>query len=212
MDLSTVPRLRNETRYAEDSALVERICGLDRHAVEQFYSRFHKLIYHVIQGFGEFENQDHEDLFNSFFIYLSENKYRRITRWNGNSLLSTYIVTVLKNFLIDFQRSRKSRPLSGDKPLEELSDNIFDNSGSPDITEEIYTNQLRKFTKDSKRFLKKRDRDIICKRHYQNQSPTEIADGMGVSMNAYYAAASRAETKLIQIIKNKYPELFSGNM
>ena len=127
MNMSTLPRSIDKTRYAEDSALVERIRGLDRHAAEQFYTRFHKLIYHVIQGFGQIQNQDHGDLFNSFFIYLSEDKYRRITRWDGKSLLSTYIVAVLKNFLIDFQRSRKSTPLSGDKPLDQLSDDIFDN-------------------------------------------------------------------------------------
>ena len=211
MDTDTSPHSINKAKYAENSALVERIrCG-DIVAVEQFFHEFKNLIYHVIQKYHQIQYQDHEDLLHSFFAHLAEDNYRRIIKWNKKSLLSTYIVTILKNFLNDILRNKTSKILSGGIPIDELPEDTFDDGGIPDITEEILSIQLRKHIKVCKYRLKDRDREIICNRYYKELTIGETAEKLGLIKNAYYVAESRAVTKLIQCMRKLYPELFSDS-
>ena len=58
--------------------------------------------------------------------------------------------------------------------------------------------------------LTDRDRDLITRRYLLEQSRSEIASSLGISMNTYYQAQFRAERRLAAVIKEAYPELIEA--
>ena len=76
-------------------------------AVEAFYERHGRLIYHCIRA--RTGGQDVEDIFQAFFERLLKSNFRALQLWQRGSSLPTYLARVIRNFVTDFHRSRRMR-------------------------------------------------------------------------------------------------------
>ena len=193
-------------RDPQGAEIVEGLRRDERWAAERFFDNYHRLIYGLIHRSGIVDHQNIDDAFNDFFVHLSANKYHRLVMWNGNSSLTTYMWTLLKNFLVDQHRKeRRKTSLALDDVSEEV---LTDADGGDEVDEALYISQLARLTKSAKFELAERDKEIICRRHYKDHAPEMIASDLGITLNAYYVAASRAEKRLLSLIRGRHPEIF----
>ena len=188
--------------FNSDQDLVESIRRGDRSAVEYFFNKFSPLIYsHICK---RVDHQDVADAYQEFFLYISRNDFHVICAWRGRCKLTTWIYTVLKNFISGFLRKQKPNP-----PIEPLDDDIPDPEGpSVDPPTMLMVEEMKQTIKDAMNHLSDRDKNLINRRHLLDQSPREIAESLGTSLNAYYQAQFRAEKRFAKILKEHYPEIF----
>jgi RNA polymerase sigma factor (sigma-70 family) len=188
--------------FNSDQDLVESIRRGDRSAVGYFFNKFSPLIYsHICK---RVDRQDIDDAYQEFFVYISKNTFSAICAWDGRCQLTTWIYTVLRNFISGFLRKYKRNP-----PTEPLGEDISDPDGpSLDPPTGIMVEEMKQTIKDAMNHLSDRDKNLINRRHLLDQSPREIAESLGTSLNAYYQAQFRAEKRFAKIFKEHYPEIF----
>lgn len=190
----------------DDSQLVEAISGENHAAIEYFFNRFEKLIYSMINRHSWTHRQDVNDLYNSFFVHLAEDKFRRVCAWKRQAALGTYIVALLQNHIQDYYKSRRSRP-TGTEPIDETSP---DDRESADELFDLM--RLREYLVDAKKSLSDRDRKILCLKLFRDLEPAVCASELGLNIGAFYTAYHRAERRLIDAFRNLYPLLFEKNV
>jgi len=186
----------------DDGELVKAISEGNRDAMEYFFNRFEKVIYSIIQKRSWADKQDVNDIYNSFFVYLAEENFRRITAWRRQAALGTYTITLLKNYIRDYYRSRGQRP-AGTEPIDE---NWPDDTDS--VEEHFDRARLKDLLVEAKKTLVDRDRKIICLRIFKDLESGVCARELGLSDGAFYTAYHRAEKRLVNAFRNLYPLLF----
>ncbi len=179
----------------------------ERVAIGDFFDRFERLFYAALRRNRMVAPQDVDDLYNDFFLHLADQNFRRVALWNGEAALSTYLVTLLGNFVRDYYRSKRIRPtgleeLNLDEEYEEYSEQV-------PVEQELGAKQLREQLKSTKLTLEERDRRLICLRLFKDLDPQTCAKELGISPGAFYTAYHRAEQRLTQAFRRLNPLLFS---
>ena len=190
--------------FESDKDLVDAIGRGDKSAIDCFFEKYNQLIYAQIHK--RMKYVDVEDVFQDFFEYIIRNGYRVICSWHGRCKLTTWIYIVLRHFLARRIRNQQRNP-----GLVELNENIPDPEGPvTDLPVEILVEEIRQRLNEAIDQLSDRDRDLITHLYFLDQSRSEIASILGISMNTYYQAQFRAESRLAAVIKEAYPELIEG--
>lgn len=184
----------------EEKDLADRFVLGDSKAQRMFFDQFKNLIYSTINKFSFVEKNEIDDYFNEFFIRLVVDDYKRIRQWDQRSRLSTYLVTLLRNYLIDEYRKKKKNQAVTD-----------DDEQLPSSEDNIYIQELLEYVRKAMDSLSERDREIINRKLLEDETPKEIADALGITKDAYYVALNRANKRLIKLLKKDYPQLFHGN-
>ena len=96
-----------------DRELVDSIVAGEAESVDEFTSRFKKLIYHVINGF-RFKPEDRADTFQDVFVKFIDHDYQALRAWDESGPLSAYVRTVTYHTCIDKCRKLGPPPV----PLE----------------------------------------------------------------------------------------------
>ncbi len=193
--------------FEPEKNLVARMQRGERVAIGDFFDRFERLFYAALRRNRMVAPQDVDDLYNDFFLHLADQNFRRIALWNGEAALSTYLVTLLGNFVRDYYRSKRIRP-SG---LEELNpDEGYDEYSEQVPVERVLgAKQLREHLKSAKQTLEERDRRLICLRLFRDLDPQACAEELGLTPGAFYTAYHRAEQRLTRAFRRLNPLLFS---
>ncbi len=190
----------------DDEELVKAISEGNRDAVEYFFNRFENVIYSIIQNRSWADKQDINDIYNSFFLHLAKENFRRITAWRRQAALGTYTISLLKNYIRDYYKIRGHRP-AGTEPIDE---NRPDDAHNPDALFDV--KRLREYLVDAKKTLGERDREILCLRLFRDLEPAECARQLGLNNNAFYQAYHRAKGRLIDAFRRLYPLLFERDL
>lgn len=77
---------------------------------EDFFKKFGHLIYKIIHNKTRNSTElETEDLFNDFFIHISENNFKRLRQYKGKSTPELYIASICRNFINDKFREKKPK-------------------------------------------------------------------------------------------------------
>lgn len=187
--------MRKVCRYIKemsDTELVEAVIRGDKDAVVYlFYEKFAAMFqYHIYKIFPY--KVDVEELTDEFFLYLYEDKWRRLRTYNGSVKLSTWMSVVSFRFFKNYKISRidcKGLITISDKWESFRGDWIqgVDVEAAVDIRAAI----------DS--IKNDRDRKIAEKLFIKDKSFEDIAAEFGMTVDYVYTVKNR----IVKLLKNK---------
>jgi DNA-directed RNA polymerase specialized sigma24 family protein len=90
-----------------DVELVDLVVRGHPGAFRRFYQRHSQLIYGCIRKRANAADVD--DVFQAFFERLTAKGYRPLQLWQRGTSLPVYLAKVVRNFVVDFYRAKKSR-------------------------------------------------------------------------------------------------------
>jgi RNA polymerase sigma factor (sigma-70 family) len=198
-----------------DIELVDRLIRGVPGAFDLFYQRHKRVIYHCIRARAD--ALDADDLLQSFFERLIEGDHHILKLWQRGTSLPIYLSRVIRNFVIDFHRTKRSRKrtadaLSGlaliDTPLVKEGTT----SGAPlraeEITPTIELRELRRLGLQAWAKLDVRDRFLVCGKLHRELSNETMAERLKLTEGALRTALSRAQGRLFAGLKIMAPEYF----
>lgn len=187
-----------------DVELVENVLRGAPGAIDAFYHRHSRLIYHCIRS--RTGGQDVDDIFQSFFERLLKNGFRPLQLWQRGSSLPVYLSSVIRNFVTDFHRTKRLREeaVGGTMELEPLSGNEDET-----ITTTTQLKELRHIGVRAWAVLEARDRRLVCDRLHRDLDNETIAARLKLSIGALRTAMSRAQARYLAQVRRLAPEFFT---
>ena len=198
-----------------DIELIDRLLRGEPGTFDLFYQRHKRVVYHCIRARAD--AMDADDLLQSFFERLMEGNYHILKLWQRGTSLPIYLSRVIRNFIIDFHRAKRSRErtvdaLAGlaliDTPLAKEGTA----SGAPLRTEEITPNieliELKRLGLQAWAKLDPRDRFLVCGKLHRELSNEAMAGRLKLTEGALRTALSRAQGRLLAGLKITAPEYF----
>ena len=186
-----------------DIELVDNVLQGAPGAIEAFYHRHSRLIYHCIRS--RTGGQDVDDIFQAFFERLLKSGFRPLQLWQRGSSLPVYLSSVIRNFVTDFHRSRRLREeaVGGTMELEPLS-----GGEAETITATTHLKELRQIGIRAWAVLEARDRRLVCDRLHRDLDNETIAQRLKLSVGTLRTAMSRAQSRYLAHVRQLAPEFF----
>lgn len=196
-------RAPNSTAELSDIELVDNVLQGAPGAVDAFYHRHSRLIYHCIRS--RTGGQEVDDIFQAFFERLLKSGFRALQLWQRGSSLPVYLSTVIRNFVTDFHRSKRMREetVGGTMELEPLS-----GGAGETITAATQLKELRHIGVRAWAVLEPRDRRLVCDRLHRDLDNEAIAQRLKLSMETLRTAMSRAQARYLAQVRQLAPEFF----
>jgi RNA polymerase sigma factor (sigma-70 family) len=173
--------------FENDRRLVACILAGDSGALAQFISDYRRFICAILTRHLNFSPPDADEIFQRFLFRVWENDFRRLRDWSGNTPLAAYLARIARNLAHDYRR--ETRFLSGDCPPERA----VDDPGLMSV-------ERQATLKSALLQLAPRDRELIYRRFFLEQSYDEIARSLDVAPNTIGVALSRAKDRLKKIL------------
>ena len=163
---------------------------------EEFLVRYESLIYKVIHERTRKDSRfEAEDLFNDFFIHISEDNFRRLRSYRAECQATTYLGKVLRNFICDQYRKKDSRFVVDS--LEELAgerrESVLTATDAEDI---IQAGHIREAFKETFSRLSNRDKLIFDLSMDEGMSAKQIGELLGVKVKAVYKVNEKIKKRL----------------
>jgi RNA polymerase sigma factor (sigma-70 family) len=198
--LATAPGSRAEL---SDFEIVDQVLAGAPGAVQEFYRRHSRLIYHCIRARAD--AQDVDDIFQAFFERLMKSGWRPLRLWQRGTSLPVYLATVVRNFVVDFHRSRRRREeaVGGDAELAALS--TAEVAGPAALS---HLKELRRIGIRAWALLEARDRRLVCDRLHRDLDNDVMALRLRLSAGALRTALSRAQARFLAEVRRIAPEFF----
>lgn len=205
--MNTESPIRPDSNNLSDVELVDRLIRGAGGAFDLFYQRHHRLIFHCIRARAD--AADVNDVFQSFFERLVERDYHVLKLWQRSASLPIYLSRVVRNFVIDFHRTKHKRETSvgGLAELEFISP-----SENETVTTGLILKELRKKGIEAWSKLDFRDRILICGKFHRDTSNAALAERLELSAGALRTALSRAQAKLLAGLQILAPEYFPAEV
>ncbi len=186
-----------------DIQLVDNVLRGAPGAFEAFYRRHSRVIYHCIRA--RTDGQDADDILQAFFERLLKSNFRALQLWQRGSSLPVYLSKVVRNFVTDFHRARRSREeaVGGDMELEPLAE-----SQGEMTTAATHLKELRHVGVRAWAVLEPRDRRLICDRLHRDLDNEANAIRLQLSVGALRTAMSRAQARYLAQVRQLAPEFF----
>jgi|SRR5438552_15017397 len=175
--------------FEDDVRLVASILAGDAGAVEQFISEYRQFIYAILVRHLSLSSDDAEEVFQRFLFHIWEDDYRRLRDWRGKTTLAGYIARIARNLGHDFRRQSR-----------------FEGQECPDVARDdprLANVERAEMLERALPLLSARDRELIHRRFYLEQTHSEIAEAFGMTASAIGVALSRAKRRLKKIIDKK---------
>lgn len=186
-----------------DVELVENILRGTPGAIDAFYHRHSRLIYHCIRS--RTGGQDVDDIFQAFFERLLKNDFRALRLWQRGSSLPVYLSSVIRNFVTDVHRTKRLREeaVGSTMELEPLS-GVRDET----ISTTTQLKELRHIGVRAWAVLEARDRRLVCDRLHRDLDNETIARRLNLSVGTLRTAMSRAQARYLAQVRRLAPEFF----
>lgn len=196
-------RAPNSAADLSDIELVDNVLQGVPGAVDAFYHRHSRLIYHCIRS--RTGGQDVDDIFQAFFERLLKSGFRPLRLWQRGSSLPVYLSTVIRNFVTDFHRSKRLREeaVGGATELDPLS-----GGEAETVTTTTHLKQLRHIGIRAWAVLESRDRRLVCDRLHRDLDNETIARRLKLSVGTLRTAMSRAQARYLAEVRRLAPEFF----
>ena len=190
-----------------DVELVDQVVRGHPGAFRRFYPRHSQLIYGCVRKRAN--PADVDDVFQAFFERLAAKNDRPLQMWQGGTSLPVYLAKVVRNFVVDFYRAKRSREeaIGGSAEFDALLD-----PQDETLSLKGHLNELRRLGIKAWAALDKRDRAVVCDRFHRDCTNEEMAERFQVTPGALRTALSRAQARLLKGLKLLAPEFFPDSV
>ena len=190
-----------------DVELVDLVVRGHPGAFRRFYQRHSQLIYGCVRKRAN--PADVDDVFQAFFERLAAKQYRPLQMWQRGTSLPIYLAKVVRNFVVDFYRAKRSREeaIGGAAEIDALLD-----PEDETLSLKGHLRELRRLGIQAWAALDKRDRAIICERFHRDRTNDEMAERFQLAAGALRTALSRAQARLLNGLKILAPEFFPDSV
>src|SRR5512133_821005 len=162
-----------------------------------------KILRYLVRMVGETEA---EDLTQEVFLKID----RALPTYRGESKLSTWIYRIASNAAMDRMRSpsfTRVVPLefpgcSGPEEAEIKDDSALPGDGTPSIEQELFRKQRVDCYKDSIKCLPEKYQKVIMLSELEDLAAGEIADILGISVEAVKMRLHRGKAQLLEYLKS----------
>jgi RNA polymerase sigma-70 factor, ECF subfamily len=175
----------------DEVRLVARLLSGDACALEQFVQTYRRFITSVLSRQPNLYSQDVDEVYQRFLLHIWEDGYRRLRPWRGTRSLRSYLGAIARNLARDYRRERRRN--SDDAAVRELAVITAPEARTDWSRAAALSAAVKK--------LSERDRDLIHRRYYREETYREIADALGLTVNHVGVALFRAESRLKLILK-----------
>jgi RNA polymerase sigma factor (sigma-70 family) len=198
-----------------DIELVDLILRGVPGAFDLFYQRHRRVIYHCIRARADAIDAD--DLLQSFFERLIEGNYRILKLWQRGTSLPIYLARVIRNFIIDFYRTKRTQRKTKDAlvGLALIDTPLVKEGTTPgaalrveEITPAIELRELKRLGLQAWATLETRDRFLTCGKFHRELSNEAMAERLKITEGALRTALSRAQGRLLAGLRITAPEYF----
>jgi len=185
----------------EDSEIVERCLFSEPGAWEEFVRAYSDLIWRAIRRtFARYNypygKEEAEDLFNSVFVALFEDDFRRLRQFRGdnNCSLSTWLAVVTGRRTIDFLRKDKERFTIASGEDTDIFDALADQRPRADIV--LERKEIAGIVLEELGLLPARDRLIFQLLFKKGSTVEETASILGISRDLVHSRKYRIVERL----------------
>lgn len=188
----------------EDRRLLSQCLSGDRDASEEFVRRFSGLVFWSVRNtltlkHIRFYNDDIEELHNTVFLKLFENRCKKLRQYKGDKgcSVATWIRTVTVRVILNHIRKKGFDSMEGRErlvPLEDLSDLKTDSD--EDALELLEKSEQTLMVQDGIETLPPKER-LFLKLHFEQGLPIpKVAKMMNITPQNAYTIKHRAILKL----------------
>ena len=181
----------------DETRLVLRMLSGDARALDQFVHTYRRFITSILSRQPSLYSQDVEEVYQRFLFHIWEDGYRRLRPWSGKRSLRSYLGAIARNLARDYRRERH-RSFSNVEDCKLLWVPAKEACGEWSKAAAV---------KSALAKLSDRDRDLIHRRYYLEESYREIAEALGITVNHVGVALFRAESRLKAILKKHLRDL-----
>jgi RNA polymerase sigma-70 factor (ECF subfamily) len=175
----------------DEVRLVSRLLSGDALALEQFVETYRRFITSILNRQPNLYSQDVDEVYQRFLLHIWEDGYRRLRQWRGTRSLRSYLGAIARNLARDYRRERhRNTDMAPDCDVAVMP--------APQTRGDWGRVGVLKAAMGK---LSERDRDLIHRRYYLEESYREIADALGLTVNHVGVALFRAESRLKLILK-----------
>ena len=179
-----------------DRALVEMLLANDQEAIEYvFFHRCNGMFAHIVHTVFQSQGKK-EDLITEFYLYLSEDDWKRLRQFEFKSGLNTWLTVVAVRFFRKMHLSQTKLVVVEPQLIVETQKNVADDY---DIMHEMSRMELYKAID---RLSKPRERYALLA-DLTGKSAEEIAADMGCTVSAVYNLTKKARMELKTLLKEK---------
>jgi RNA polymerase sigma-70 factor (ECF subfamily) len=188
-----------------DLELLRAVIRRDPGAWQAFFKRHERLILaclrRVYTRYHVFLPQEQlEDLVGMVCLDLVKDDYRKLRKYDPDRgyRLSSWIGLIATNIAHDALRRRGPPHTSTDdedSPLAELR------SGLPDPLEVLNHKERVQILAEAVKHLTPTDQEFIRLYYEEQQTPEEIAEASGVSVNTVYSRKNKVRGKLVRLVR-----------
>ena len=197
-----------KTSVQEERRLLSKCLDGDREASELFVRRFSGLIYHSVRHILlakgiPFSSEDIEDLHNTIFLNLFENKGRKLGQFkgeNGCSLASWLRVVAVRTVLNHLRRKGFDAPawVRQKVTLEQLTHKEREDLSPLALMEQ---KERKRVISEAMGHLAPRDHLCVRLLFEQGLPIDEVAEALGISVQNAYTVKHRALQRLRVLLK-----------
>jgi RNA polymerase sigma-70 factor (ECF subfamily) len=163
---------------------------------EEIVNRYWNRLFGFVRRISYFSQEDIEDILQEVFIKI----YRNLNDYDDTLTFSTWVYQIARNTVIDEIRKKKSRPMTTQLEVEEIS-KVF--RSSLDIQKELVTAdslvKVRKIIHD----LPLKYREVLILRFLEEKDYGEIMDILRLPKGTVAALISRGRKLIIKEAKNQ---------
>ncbi|MGA2442423.1 MAG: sigma-70 family RNA polymerase sigma factor [Tepidisphaeraceae bacterium] len=190
------------------SSLLRRLHDVnDQQSWGEFYEVYHPLLLRYVRS-HDVEAHDAEDLVQDIFINKLRQAMTTFDFDRERGRFRTWLFQVTINAIRDWARSRQNRVVVG-------QDSAFTGPVVPSVTEELsrqweqyHHEQIMQFAiKKSREFFEPKTWACFEQRMLQGRPGPEVAEELGLSVNAVYTNAHRALEKIRELCEQHDEEL-----
>lgn len=180
---------------ATDRELINLVLMGSALAADTFVERFSRFVFWILMHDLHLSREDGEDVFQQVWLHLWEADYRRLRHWRGNGFFASFLAVIVRHLAVDHLRDRpptRDRPGNPESELEYLT-NPGPSGNVADPEELAILEEQRGALREAVVYLSPRDRELIGRKYFRQQTYQGIAGEMGMTVNNVGVALARAE-------------------
>jgi RNA polymerase sigma-70 factor (ECF subfamily) len=192
----------NKLKVKDDFTLIRAIQSGDHNAFETLINRYQRQVANQIyMNMGN--RDDVDDIAQEVFIRV----YRSLPKFKFHSSFFSWIYRITMNLCIDEIRKRKIRRMLS---LDFLAEDYLDKNGVsdevPTPSDSVLLNEKKDIVRRAMQHLSKEHREILTLREYQDLSYDEIAETLGLTVQAVKSRIFRARSEIRNLLGGYFKE------
>jgi RNA polymerase sigma-70 factor, ECF subfamily len=202
LSASSVYNTEADRTMTDDFTLIRSIQAGDHQAFEMLVRRYQRKVANII-FFTVGNRDDVEDIAQEVFIRV----YHSLPKFKFDASFFSWLYRITKNLCIDEIRKRKiRRVLSLDYLTEDTLEKDRKNKDDILASDSALVEEKRQVILSALQKLTREHREVIVLREYQDLSYNEIAETLGLRLDAVKSRIFRARIELKNLLQDYFEE------